>query len=156
MPVYTLEESTYAGPIPDDTILAAEVTAIAEKKKPFTDKETGAEIWRVEFSFVVTEPESGWKDQRIWGDTATTFSTNTDCKLRNWASELLGVEELDSGFRLDTDLLVGQPCRIVVGARNYIKDGTDKTYNFVKDVIRAKAGVMAHQVPRAPVEEEPF
>lgn len=156
MPVYVLEESAYAGPIPEDEILAAEVTAVDLRQKPFNDKETGAEIWRLEFAFIVTEPGSAWEDQRLWGDTSTLFNSNPNCKLRAWAAELMEAEELGPQFRLDTDELIGLPCRVVVGQKPYIDKLTqlEKRRNFVKDVIRAKAGVAPRQVVKE--EDEPF
>lgn len=152
MPVFVLEESTYAGPIEDDTILNAEITAIKQKMVDF--KDGAGEQPRVEFTFVVTDPASAWDGQKMWGETSTTFSDNEKCKLRNWAMEIMGVSRLDPGFQLDTDDLVKQPCRIVVGARAKKKNGveTGDIANFVKDVLRVKgnsSGTFAQ-------DEEPF
>jgi hypothetical protein len=132
--------------------MAAEVTAIAEKEAKFK-ADDGSVKMRVEFSFVITEPDLAWDGQRIWGDTPTTFTTNPDCKLRAWSTEILG-DELGPGFALDTDLLVGMPCRIVVGAREYQQNNMDKVHNFVKDVIRAKGAAIRPLVSNT--NEEPF
>lgn len=75
-----------------------------------------------------------------------------NCKLANWSREILAAE-LPVGYRLDTDMLVSQRCRIVVGLREYQKDGETKQTNFVKDVMRSRdamAGVGAGAI------DEPF
>lgn len=148
MPILTMEESNYAGPIPEDTVLPAKVTAITQKKKPFKDDD-GNDIWRMEFSFTVEDPNSDFDGTRLWGDTSTTFNNHPDCKLRAWAQEILATQ-LDAGFVLDTDILVGQRCRIVVGVKEYQKDGQTKTRNFVRDVMRPSGGGIAA------TDEEPF
>jgi hypothetical protein len=150
MPVFVLEDSTYAGPIDEDEILPARVVGVKIVTKPFKD-EDGNEIQRVEFAFVVEAPGSPYDGQRLWGDTSTTFSNNANCKLFAWSQEMLGME-LPSGYKLDTDLLVGQDCRVVVGRKEYEKDGKQQVRNFVKDTIRAGAGSPG---PVA-TDEEPF
>jgi len=150
MPVFILEESNFAGPIDEDEILPARVVGIKERGKPFKEDD-GNEIKRVEFSFVIETPEQPFDGQRIWGDTSTVFTNNPNCKLYAWSQELLGME-LPAGFQLDTDTLVGQDCRIIVGKREWEKDGKQQTRNYVKDVIRAGAGASASVLP----EEEPF
>lgn len=152
MAVYVLEESDYAGPIPDDSILAAEVTGVAERKQKFVDKDTGADVFKMEFSFVITEPESTWEGQRIWGKTPTTFNDSPLCKFRSWVVELMGVQQLDPKFTLETDDLIGLPCRVVVSAREYESNGQQKTANDVKDVIRAKAGAVRNLIS----DDSPF
>lgn len=140
MPVLILEESNYAGPIPEDEILPAKVSGVQQKTKPFTDDDGNA-IIRMEFAFVVDDPGNAFDGQRLWGDTPTTFTTHPDCRLRAWAQELYG-QELPKGFILDTDDLKGMACRIVVAQKTY-KDKVsqeDKVRNYVKDVFRARDG----------------
>jgi hypothetical protein len=134
MPVFILEESNFAGPIDDDEILPARVVGIKERIKPFKDDD-GNEIKRVEFAFVIETPEGSHDGQKLWGDTSTVFSNNPNCKLFAWSQEILG-QELPGGYALDTDTLVGQNCRVIVGLRKYEKDGKEQTRNFVKDVVR--------------------
>jgi hypothetical protein len=78
MPILTMEESNYAGPIPEDTVLPAKVTAVTQRKKPFKD-ESGNDIWRMEFSFTVEDPSSDYDGTRLWGDTSTLFNNHPDC-----------------------------------------------------------------------------
>jgi hypothetical protein len=144
MPVLTLEDSNYAGIIPEDEVLGARITAVAQKKKPFLNDD-GSEIWRMEFSFVIEDPNSPFDGTRLWGETSVIFNNHPDCRLHSWAQEILGMD-LEPGFNLNTDDLVGMSCRVVIGIRKYTKDGQDKERNFVRDVMRA----------RGLEDEEPF
>lgn len=148
MPVVVLGESNYTGPIEADTILAARVTGVTRKKTPFFN-DAGEEQWKFEFAFVVEEPGGQHDSARLWGQTTENFVNNPNCKLYAWAQEILGTE-LEPGFALDTDFLVGNQCRIVVGLREYEKAGQTKTANFVADVMRAKAGSVYAAVDEAP------
>lgn len=136
MPILTLEEANYVGLIPEDEVLQARITNVSQRKKPF-QAEDGSDIWRMEFSFVIDQPDSPFDGSRIWGDTSTHFNSHPDCKLRAWTGEILGVD-LQPGFVLDTDQLAGNRCRVVVGVKKYKKDGEDKERNFVRDVMRAR------------------
>jgi hypothetical protein len=155
MPIFVLEESAYSGPIPEDEIITTKVMNVKQvkmlraDKTPFKD-EDGKEVEQIEFSFTVEEPSSPYDGQRFWGKTSTTFTTNANCRLRAWAQEILG-QELVTGYHLNTDDLIGNHCRVVVGIREYAgKDGEKKQANYAKDVIRAKTGT-AFQAT-----EEPF
>lgn len=151
MPILVLEESNWAGPIPEDEILTAKITSIVEKKKPWQDDD-GKDVIRMEFGFVVEDPDSPFDGQRIWGDTPMTFTDNPNCRLFAWAQEIMG-QELARPLTLDTDLLVGSTVRVVAAQREYEKDGQKKVRNFVKDVIRAKGGSTFGAVD---AEDEPF
>jgi hypothetical protein len=151
MPILTLEEANYVGLIPEDEVLQARITAITQRKKPF-QAEDGSDIWRMEFSFVIEQPDSPFDGSRIWGDTSTNFNTHPDCKLRAWTQEILSLTEMEPGFTLDTDVLVGNRCRVVVGVRRYTKDGEAKERNFVRDVMRMRESHVYAGVD----EEEPF
>lgn len=140
MPSFELEESDYAGPIEDDTIWPAEVieVKIAEKKyREDKDDSNSPFVKKVEFKFAVEQEGSPWDGTNVWGETPTRFNTHPDCKLKNWAQEILATE-FPPGFKLDTDVLKGNKCRIVVGQREYEKDGETKKHNYVKDVLRSR------------------
>jgi hypothetical protein len=141
MPVYELEESTWE-PIPDDTVLNAEITEIKETTKNFGD----GDVPRVEFKFIVREAGSDFDARKLWGDTPKTFTTDPRCRLRVWAQEILG-QQLPEKFKLDTDQLVGLMCRIVVGLRTYEKNGETISKNFVTDVMRTKADGTTYEEP---------
>lgn len=149
MPVLVLGESNYTGPIEADTILTAKVTGVNRKETPFFN-DAGEKQWKMEFAFVVDEPGEPHDSARLWGQTSENFVNNPNCKLYAWAQEILGTE-LEPGFALDTDFLVGNHCRIVVGLREYEKNGQPKSANFVADVMRAKGGSVY-----AAVDDEPF
>jgi hypothetical protein len=151
MPILTVEESNYAGPIPADTILPAKITAVRQVMARGYKNDDGSDAFRIEFTFVIEDAESLWDGVKLWGDTTNKLINHPDCKLWQWAQEIL-VSELPPGFQLDTDLLVGNPCRIVVGMREYEKDGQNKIHNFVGDVMRPREAAVFAGIN----EEEPF
>lgn len=131
----TVEESSYAGPIPDGEILAATCVGIKQITEKFLKNDvTGEPLEQWEFSFVVNDPASQWHQQRLWGKTSTVFSTNSSCKLRNWLQVLFQMD-LPAKLQVDTDDAIGGVCRVEVGMREYEKDGQTKQANFVRDII---------------------
>lgn len=130
---FILEEVVELEKIPDGEILQAEVVKVGKQTKPWKDDD-GNDVVRVNFEFRVTE-EGPFFGRRVWGETPTTFSTHSDCKLRVWIQELLGEDDLPKGFNLKTSMVEGLPCRIAVAQRT--NQTTKKTTNFVADVIRA-------------------
>ncbi len=138
MPVFTLEESEYAGLIPEDKVFPAEVAAIT-KMVAFKDRDTGDDVYKIEFKFKIESLDSPWDGLTLKGKTGTKFNTHPDCRLRNWIQEILGTE-LPAGFSFDTEDLLGTKCRIIIGVNRW-KDknnGEDKESNFVKDVLRSE------------------
>lgn len=130
---FELEESDFAGYIEDDEIYAATVAKVKVVEKPYDDDD-GNKVKKVEFK-VVLRDDSGVQDgTNLWGETSTKFNTHPDCRLRNWACAVMGTD-LPVGYRLDTDVLEGQDVRVVVGLKEYTKDGQTKQRNFVKDIM---------------------
>jgi hypothetical protein len=117
MATFELEESDFAGYIDDGEIKSATVASVKVVEKPYVDDETGQKVKKVEFKFVINSDDA-FDTQNLWGETGVRFNTHPDCKLRNWSSAILGTE-LASGFRLDTDHLVGNKCRIAVELYEY-------------------------------------
>lgn len=170
MPTFTLEESDFKGYLPDDTVMPAEVTRVKMEDKPYQDDD-GRPVKKVVFKFKMRpDPSSEWAEHAggdQYGETSTNFVDHPGCKLRNWAQAILTPgADLPPGYQLDTDVLVGKPCRIVIGLREYTKKGeTEKRQtNFVKDVL-PPTGVSpqaAAAAPAAPAgggydpNEEPF
>lgn len=134
--------------IPEDTVLEAEVRAVKQVKKPFK-ADDGSDIWKVEFEFAV---EHNGKQRKLWGETPTTFSSHPDCKLTNWVTAILG-RTVAEGESLNTDVLVGEHCRVMIGQRSSVKDGEQQIRNHVKDVIPSRSRMA--QV-RKPVVEQSF
>lgn len=132
--------------IPDGEILNAELVKIEEQVKPWKDSD-GKDIVRLNFTFLIKGGE--YEGRKVWGDTSTSFVNHPDCRLRCWAQELIG-QELPEGFRLNTDALVGERCRVVVGVREWTDKNTQeqKQKNYVRDVMHV-AGFSA-------AESDPF
>lgn len=139
-------------PIPDGTKLLMQIEDVKTETKPFKDKD-GNDIVKVVFSFVVVE-EGPFYDRKIQGETPTTFTTHPDCKLRNWVQEILK-QDLPAGFRLNTDILVGELVDAVVSAKeSERKDGKGIwVRNWVSDIQRY---VEDPALVSAALAEEPF
>lgn len=145
---FTLEDSPEFETIPDGEILAAEVSNVEIRDSFYDDeKNPGQKKKQVAFRFLITEP-GDHQGRTVFGNTPTTFSNHSDCKLRIWVQELLGIDEVPVGFKFDTETLIGLPCRLAVGARESTgRDGKTKTTrNFAADVIRANPTRLAAEV----------
>lgn len=149
MPSFELEESEYHGPIPEDSIILAELLGCKIAEKPYYEDDGVTKVRKVEFKFKVIDDRPDfekWNGTFIWGETPVRFNTHPECKLKNWAQALDGGIEYPAGYRLDTDILAGKQARIVVGYRTYKdKNGEEKERNFVQDVmpVRQTAGASA-------------
>lgn len=136
MSEFVLQEVPEFDVIPDQTIVEALLDSCDERESKFFFNSDGTPQMQVAFRFRIVE-DGPYFDRVVFGDTPTTFSTHTDCKLRMWVQELLAEDALPAGFRFNTDTLVGLPCRIMV-AQYETKAG--KKGNKVQDVFRAKSG----------------
>lgn len=127
--------------IPEDTTLVATITEIKEDVKPFNDRETGLPVVKLAWTFQTAFDD---QERKVWGETNLDFFEHPDCRLYSWTQEALGTE-LPNGFVLNTDALIGQDVRVIMGVRSYVKNGeTDKRYvNYVKDVMRARSAMGA-------------
>lgn len=159
MPEYQLTESVgdeerapfEVTVLPEDTICEAILLEVKEKMAPWKNKEDGSDVFRVEFTFAL--PDYG--NQRVWGDTPTTFSNHPDCTFRNWTQEILGGQELPVGFKLDTETLKDAKVRVRLGYKKYFskKHNKEVETNFVADVIHARGSAVS---VGAASQEEPF
>jgi hypothetical protein len=175
---FTLEESVELPPIEpfeDGEILDAEVAKVSVKDAPWKTDD-GVPDKQVEFIFelpgyTVPGKDGGTFTRRVYGNTSTVFSTSTKCKLRAWVTEIMAVDELPAGYRLELENLVGNPCRVMVDKKSWedknaplLPDGTrpTKTGNRVTDVLRAGGVTAARQfdAPKAGShlleDDEPF
>ncbi len=154
MTEFVLEESAGFELIPEGEVLAAEVIACEQRETPFDDEKDipdaqreGREVKKqkeVSFRFQITEP-GDYYGKHVFGKTPTTFSTNENCKLRQWVQELLGMDKLPEKFRFNTDTLVGLPCRVSVSQRTSKPSAANprgKTTNYVFDVLRINSGAL--------------
>jgi hypothetical protein len=130
--VLELEESDWAGYIPDSAVYPATVVSVGIKEMPWKDKDTGDIVRRVEFKFRLISDDAH-DGVEIWGSTPVNFVDNENCKLKNWAEALLG-RRLEPKYRLDLDTLVGQRCLVVIEKQTYEKDGREKFRNRVREV----------------------
>lgn len=174
---FTLEEAVELPPIAafdDGTILDAVVSKVSVEDAPW---KTDSGIPDKQVSFVFELPgyevpgrDGGTFTRRVFGNTSTVFSTSSKCKLRAWVTEIMAVDELPAGYRLELENLVGNPCRVLVEKNTWEDkkapiqpDGTRpwKEGNRVTDVLRAGGEAPATRQFDAPKRsdwdtEEPF
>lgn len=74
-----------------------------------------------------------------------------NCRLKTWAEAILG-QRLPPHYRLDTDMLLDRECRVMIGKRDYEKDGQLKSANFVSEVHPSRENVQA----LAAADADPF
>lgn len=143
MPTFTLVEGAGENQdftrviIPEDEIVTAEVVSVTQETKPYLD-DNGNPVEKLVFSFKITDDRYKGAG-RVWGETSMYFQKNPPSKMYAWACELLG-QELPAGFNFNTDSVVGQTCRVVMGIRRW-KDkntGEQQERNTAKDVIRSR------------------
>lgn len=137
MPTLIVEKSDFAGYLPDDTVVGAEVVSIKLEEKPYFEDDGVTPVRRLVFRFVIREPGHTHDGTPIRGETPNRFTLHPNNKLKNWAEAIEGVQ-YPEGYSFDTDVLQGKPCRIVIGHKTYEKDGETKESNFVKDVMPAR------------------
>lgn len=113
--------------LPPDSIITVSVQEIEERTA--TNRSTGESWQKLEFAFrIEAVPSQLGADaqslvgSRIWGSTPLRFTMHPDNKLRQWVEALLGGLQLDEGFELETDNLIGRNARAVISNYNK-KDG---------------------------------
>lgn len=140
MPTYTLnepQESAEFTVLQDEDVFHANLVSLTTKvKKSYTSNE---EYTRLNWKFRIDEPDQDVDGRVIYGETSEAFVAHPECKFYSWAQAVMGVE-FPPGFNINTDDLIDMQCRIVVGAREYEKDGETRVYNFVKDVMPSRRG----------------
>lgn len=95
----------------------------------------GEEVEKLRWVFSVTD-QGPWQGKDVQGDTSQKFVPHPACKAYNWAAAVLGHEPpLDKDF--DTDVLLGMPCRILIGHR---KDKQGGVWMNVKEVMGPRPG----------------
>lgn len=145
---FTLEESTGEEYelIPDGTIVEAKVAKVQVVTTKMIDEVTNEPVKQVEFTFLILDEP--YVDRKAWGRTSMKFTTHENCRLRAWVTEIMAVNSLPTGFRLDLDALVGNQCRIVLEVNTWEdkKAGPDpltgepryKSNNRVREVVRSR------------------
>lgn len=111
------------------------------------DNET---VEKFKWTFIITDPEAGdWDGKDVYGDTSRTFTAHPNCKAYAWVKAITG-RAYEQGEELDTDDLIGMPCRIMIMHKG---DKQGRTWMRVKEVLPAKAA--SRSASLAP-EEAPF
>jgi len=141
MPKMMLEEAKEFGVLPDETLILIEVQDIRERN---VTPKGGGEGWtKLEFKCVIRDIPDRFKGDEeymeligsnIWGSTSNRFTTHPDNKLRRWSEALLNMGELDAGFELDTDLLIGRQAKAVTGS--YVRNDGSRRHQ-IDDMLPA-------------------
>lgn len=122
--------------VPENTILdvVVEKCELRELNEDFRQKFKIRDTHEVNFTFLV---EGGpYNDLKLWGSAKPYINDSDNCRLRIWAKEIMGVDELPDGFaeNFDTDDLQGLRCRILV--KEYTKANGARG-NKVAEVLRS-------------------
>jgi hypothetical protein len=104
----------------------------------------GETIHKLKWEFVISEPGQ-WEGKTVFGETSTTFTAHPNCKAYNWAVAITG-KQYDSGETMDTDDLIGMPCRVMI-AHKKDKKVEDRKWMRVREVLPAKAGLGPQDAP---------
>lgn len=163
--IFVLEESTATEftLIPDETVLEAKVAEVKIETTKMKDQVTGEPVKQVVFKFAILDEPFNQTDEGqqrfIWGRTSTKFSTHENCRLHAWVLEIMAVDELPAGFKLNLQDLVGNQCRVVAEVNTWDDKKKDpdengeypkKSNNRVKELLRSRA------VAQPSFSEEPF
>lgn len=113
-------------------IVSARVGSIEHRTFNFQGDNVDKLGWR----FIFDDPLAGqWNGKEIIGDTSIVFTAHPNCKAYNWVAAITG-REYKSGEELDTDDLIGMPCRVVIDHR---VDRAGTVWMRVRDVMPARS-----------------
>lgn len=124
--------------IPENELVNARVADIREHNFQWE----GETIEKLKWDFVVADGGE-WDGKTVFGETSTTFTAHPNCKAYNWAVAITG-KQYDSGEVLDTDDLIGMPCRILIGHKT---DKQDRKWMRVREVLPARGGLGPQDAP---------
>jgi hypothetical protein len=134
---FVLSEAIGYKALPEDMILEAEIIECGIRDSFFNVDDNDPSLGKrkeVSFKFQIDDaryPE--YSGRTIYGSVNALFTQDSNCKLRQWVEEIIGVNDLQEGFQFSTNDLLGGRVKVVVA--NYTKkDGTVK--DKVKDLIR--------------------
>lgn len=148
----TMEEAEEFVVLPAGSLITVRIDEIEQRT---ATTRNGKEFEKLNFKFTVVniialgDGGSGDPDDYaecvgnpIYGSVSARFTTSTENKLRQWVSAILGGVELEAGFELDTDLLIGQRVRALTA--QYTKKGYSSPSQMVEALVPAL------EVPGAP------
>jgi hypothetical protein len=124
--------------LPEDAILQVQVESVELRHVAGKD---GKEGWdKLNFKFKILEMPTSLEGEFsallgsvIFGSVSARLTTNPDNKLRQWSEALLDVGDLEAGFELDTDMLVGRKARGVVG--NWVRKSDNSVNHQIKGLL---------------------
>ena len=142
-------------PIPDASVLEAEVISVELRESDrFKDSE-GNPSQSINFKFNITE-EGEFKDRWVWGSTPPWLNDSPRCKLRHWVEAILDVDLLPPDYLLETDNLHGLPVKVIVSAAQS-KTQPGRVVNKVTELRPSRAArKTALQAGPSEPEYEPF
>ena len=138
MPVFEMEEPAAkedhpGGPIADDEYFPAEITRIMIKTRKNRD---GEEYKRTLWRFVISDPDGEQDGRTLFGETGAKLVDHPDCKLKVWSENVTGQQLTKETVKsFDTDVMEGMTCTVVVGYREYEKEGQTHVHNWVKEIL---------------------
>lgn len=133
----TMQETEEFLTLPEDAVIQVIVSEITDREVPGRD---GKEGWTsLSFRFKILEVPSYLGDEfdaligsTIFGSIGAKLTNHPDNKAKQWTEALLDME-LESGFELETDMLVGRKARAVIG--NYTKKDSTVVNHKVKGLL---------------------
>jgi hypothetical protein len=133
--------------IPEGEVISVRVTNV----ELHTFEWNNEEVKKLNWFFLVTD-EGPWKGKEIRGDTSTAFTAHPNCKAYNWVQAITG-RAYEDGEELDTDELIGLPCRIIIQHKK--PDAQGRIWMRVREVLRPAAGQQDGQ-PQTDPANAPF
>lgn len=124
MPSATMrEEDKYK--LPADTLFSATLLSVKEVTIPYTKDGEERTFTKWTWEFEITGGQ--YEGLHAWGDTEDRLTNHPDNRVRQWAETLRGAG-FEIGEGLETDDLLGLPCRITVENKEHVKKNGDKSY----------------------------
>lgn len=145
-------------PLPEQTVFDAALLSCTEEHIPFTYKNgpkagTPGTFAKWEWTFIVTSPQQEFNEIEVKGSTEPRITDATDSDFlplaRPYVEALLG-RALQVGEDVDTDDLLGLPCKITVRHEKPRprKQGDGFWYNVSIDEIFPAAGTPQPSPPQ--------
>lgn len=163
MAKFTLEEANSDFlTLPEDAIVQVIVDSVEERHVPGKDGGSGWD--KLNFRFKILELPTALEEEyspligsTIFGSVSARLTSHPDNKLRQWAEALLDLGELEAGFELDTDMLVGRKARGVVG--QWVRKSDQQVNHQIKGLLPlapAAVGSSGSQAQSFFDDEPPF
>lgn len=112
-------------------VVTASVLDLQEVPSSYKDDD-GKTKQQFQWDFVVTD-EGPYKGRRVRSWTSTNFTAHPNCKAYTWSKAIMR-KDFNEGESFDTDDLIGQSCRIVIGVT------PDAKWNRVSNVLPTREG----------------